>query len=443
MSLEKVQQSADLIFENWIHGGQALDTILHSSGEEELALDRVWKKYKPKKNINDKQLAKIFRQAIEISQVWWRYNSLAENKGIAIDRKVVPYFSKKYGWGFAKAQDIVSTLAHPEEQSAFNRERMDFLKICINLQSNAKIQELVKAEKIDEALTDEKLSKMVKKYIKHSFWVKSDFCRTIEITPELILGEAVVEIEKKDAKVELRDLKKKLRKIEKEKIQLQKEVELDEEDWKNIAFAEKIIFWLDERKRQMMKQFCYLFRLLEDIGRRHELSYEEMIYLKEKEIEEMLLTGNKYEKERKKRQEKCFFMYDHENVYEFYGSDAQELLDEVLNAEKEEEIRGMVASKGKEAAVKGIARIVHNPYKDTFSDQEILVTSMTRVEFVPLMRRAKAILTNEGGLACHAAIVSRELGIPCVIGTKNATKILKDGDEIEMDLEKGIVKILN
>jgi pyruvate,water dikinase len=68
---------------------------------------------------------------------------------------------------------------------------------------------------------------------------------------------------------------------------------------------------------------------------------------------------------------------------------------------------------------------------------------MTRPEFVPLMKKASAIVTAEGGITCHAAIVSRELGIPCVIGTKNATKVLKTGDEIEVDAEKGIVKILS
>jgi pyruvate,water dikinase len=102
----------------------------------------------------------------------------------------------------------------------------------------------------------------------------------------------------------------------------------------------------------------------------------------------------------------------------------------------------MVASKGKEKkTIKGIVRIVKDPSKDPFREGEILVTSMTRIEFVPLMKKAKAIITDEGGIACHAAIVSRELGVPCVIGTKNATKILKDGDLIELDIEKGIVKI--
>lgn len=67
---------------------------------------------------------------------------------------------------------------------------------------------------------------------------------------------------------------------------------------------------------------------------------------------------------------------------------------------------------------------------------------MTRVEFVPLMRKARAIITDEGGIACHAAIVSRELGLPCLIGTKIATKILKNGNVVEMDMERGIVKIV-
>jgi pyruvate,water dikinase len=67
---------------------------------------------------------------------------------------------------------------------------------------------------------------------------------------------------------------------------------------------------------------------------------------------------------------------------------------------------------------------------------------MTRPEYVPLMKKAAGIITDEGGITCHAAIVSRELKIPCVIGTKIATKVLKDGDMVEVDADKGIVKIL-
>ena len=61
---------------------------------------------------------------------------------------------------------------------------------------------------------------------------------------------------------------------------------------------------------------------------------------------------------------------------------------------------------------------------------------------VPLLKNVVAIVTDEGGLTSHAAIISRELKIPCIIGTSNATQILKDGDEVEVDANNGIIKIL-
>lgn len=73
-------------------------------------------------------------------------------------------------------------------------------------------------------------------------------------------------------------------------------------------------------------------------------------------------------------------------------------------------------------------------------DGDILVTSMTDPRYLPAMKRAGAIITDEGGITCHAAIVARELKIPCIIGTKIATKVLKDDDMVEVDANKGIIK---
>jgi pyruvate,water dikinase len=70
----------------------------------------------------------------------------------------------------------------------------------------------------------------------------------------------------------------------------------------------------------------------------------------------------------------------------------------------------------------------------------ILVTTMTTPDFVPLMQKAAAIVTDIGGLLSHAAIVSREMKKPCIIGTHVATKILKDGNIVEVDAIKGIVR---
>ncbi len=72
-------------------------------------------------------------------------------------------------------------------------------------------------------------------------------------------------------------------------------------------------------------------------------------------------------------------------------------------------------------------------------DGEVLVTHMTAPDWVPLMRRAAAIVTDSGGMTCHAAIVSRELGIPCVVGTGEATKVLRGGEVVTVDAGAGVV----
>ena len=79
---------------------------------------------------------------------------------------------------------------------------------------------------------------------------------------------------------------------------------------------------------------------------------------------------------------------------------------------------------------------------EKFKRGDILVSPATNPNILPVMKIAAAIITDEGGITCHAAIVSREFKIPCVVGTKIATKVLKDGDLVEVDAEKGVVRKL-
>ncbi len=76
------------------------------------------------------------------------------------------------------------------------------------------------------------------------------------------------------------------------------------------------------------------------------------------------------------------------------------------------------------------------------TEGEILVTTMTQPNLLAAMRKAAAIVTDQGGMTSHAAVISRELGIPCVVGTYKATRIFKTGDVLEVDANKGIVRLL-
>jgi len=73
---------------------------------------------------------------------------------------------------------------------------------------------------------------------------------------------------------------------------------------------------------------------------------------------------------------------------------------------------------------------------------DILVSISTQPDLLPAMKKAAAFITDQGGVTSHAAIVAREMNTPCVIATKNATKVLHDGDEVDVYADKGIVKIL-
>ncbi|HYF29296.1 MAG TPA: PEP-utilizing enzyme, partial [Candidatus Paceibacterota bacterium] len=90
-----------------------------------------------------------------------------------------------------------------------------------------------------------------------------------------------------------------------------------------------------------------------------------------------------------------------------------------------------------------VARIIRSPqdaHKINLGD--ILIATMSTPDFLPAMQKAAAFVTDIGGITSHAAIVAREMKKPCIIGTKNATKILKDGDLVEVDADQGIVRAI-
>ncbi|MEK6867690.1 MAG: PEP-utilizing enzyme, partial [Nanoarchaeota archaeon] len=120
-----------------------------------------------------------------------------------------------------------------------------------------------------------------------------------------------------------------------------------------------------------------------------------------------------------------------------YQYDLPFLMEET-RGEEVSQIKGTIASSGH---AKGEVCIIRGPKEfHKMKENGVLVTSMTTPDFVPLMERSCAIVTDEGGITCHAAIVAREMKKPCIIGTKIATKVLKDGDMVEVDAEKGIVR---
>jgi phosphohistidine swiveling domain-containing protein len=196
--------------------------------------------------------------------------------------------------------------------------------------------------------------------------------------------------------------------------------------------------WQDERKKCNLIADHVLMRFLEEVSRRTGHPMEVMRNVTTAELAAVLRgSADMAEIERRHEQDFSFYSKVHGRYVETVMEPGRRY--EESEVEHAKELRGTPASHGK---VEGEVIVITR--EDEFSkmkDGTILVSVMTRPEYVPLMKRAKGLITDEGGLTCHAAVVSREFRIPCVVGTRKATRILKDGDLVELDADKGLITL--
>ncbi len=185
----------------------------------------------------------------------------------------------------------------------------------------------------------------------------------------------------------------------------------------------------------------YFRKLAKIINDKEGYGYDLILCLFEDELIEYLKTGNLPDKEILEKRKELFAVYSGtEGTCEFFGKEVDEIEADLLNIPDTNNFMGTTAYPGK---VKGAVRIVHDPSDaNDFNDGDILVTGMTRPEYVPLIEKSAGFITDAGGILSHAAITAREMKKPCIVGTEIATKVLKDGDIVELDADKGVVKIL-
>ncbi|MFH0854569.1 MAG: PEP-utilizing enzyme [bacterium] len=421
------------VYKKYLKNPASLNILMEKHKKLSGQMDKIWEEYQKKDN-----LIVAYENMVSAAIKWWHLGVIGEDKGEIINLEIVPKFAKKYKITLGEARDAVSYLAHPKEQTILNIERIEFFKICL----------LESKEAGDlNFKNDKKFRRAISGYIKNFFWIKSDFCQFKKITEDDLFADVRNELsEKGEIKIrgELKEINANFRKINKKKKNLLKKFNLSTAEKADIEFACRVILWIDYRKIWMMKHVCYLCHLIKKISEEYDIPYDNLIFYQTSEISQLLKTGKRVShKVLSERNQGSFVIFEKNNNPKFFQGKTGKDLFELATAEESHELKGMVACSGKEKIVKGTIKIILHPEKENFNSGEILVTSMTRVEYLPLMRKAKAIITNEGGIACHAAIVSRELGIPCVIGTKSATKLLKNGDFVEINTQNGIIKILN
>lgn len=201
-----------------------------------------------------------------------------------------------------------------------------------------------------------------------------------------------------------------------------------------VDMMQLIVFYRTHRTDTINKAAYLHMPVLKHIASQKGISYDQLLYCLPDEILGSLPAKETLDERRR----------DHAIVIEeggvscLIGKEA----DEIREFFKEDvilvsELSGSVACKGR---VSGTVRVVTSATdSNRVGMGDILVTSMTTPNMVPAMKKAAAFVTDEGGITCHAAIISREMNKPCIIGTKIATKVFKDGDRVEVNADIGIV----
>jgi len=316
---------------------------------------------------------------------------------------------------------IFSVLTAPVHLSFTNEAELSLLKIAIE---------------------DPKNIDAVKEHQKRYFWLHNNYVDDNVLTWEFFEGELLKILDRGNAKKEYERIKNHPSENKKRKEKLMDELKLPYELRSLIKYSEDFTHWQDERKKSTFFTTHYFSLFLEEIGKRFGFTVEELKYLVPPEIK-LVFEGKINKEELRKRIGNMGVIMRENKVTVIIGEDKEELFHEFVKLDIPADIKvikGMCASLGK---AKGKVKVVKSA-RDIGKVEEgnILVAVMTRPDYVIGMKKAAAIVTDEGGITCHAAIVSRELKIPCIIGTRIGSRVLKDGDSVEVDADNGEVRIV-
>lgn len=211
---------------------------------------------------------------------------------------------------------------------------------------------------------------------------------------------------------------------------------------KDTIFLIKEYVYIRTYRTDILNQALYLFfPMLERIAKFLNLTIDEILYHSETELRKKLLEDDTYVNVNARKEMWALLAIDDE--YKIYsGKEEVEKLkkDQGVSrcVDNVSEVNGQTAFNGK---IQGRAKIVLDPNDISKVEKgDVLVAVMTFPSYIAAMEKAVAFVTDEGGILCHASIIAREMKKPCIISTKIATKVFKDGDLIEIDAEKGVVR---
>lgn len=376
------------------------------------------------KNKTKPELLKIFNQYSKKVLVFTPSISFAQTIGPRLEEELKKIIKRRFPkLKRSQREDILITLSQPEKEVATTKEYLNLLNIG----------QYIQKQNLD--LRSKKVNKLVNEHLKKYGWMNIRWWN----------GQPWNE---KDVIARLKDeLKKSYQEAlgkEKQRALNQKQLILDilrqgqfsEKERALIKSTQENTYLKTYRTDLLCEAGFLAYPLFLAIAQNLGLSYKELLNCTFKEIKSFL-QGKSIDKKKIKQRS--------QNVIYIVAPGIEKVIIKKkptleIAKIKSDKIKGQIACLGvAESAVK-VVKSKSDFKKIKMGD--ILVCSMTTTDYVPILKKVSGIITDEGGITCHAAIVSRELNIPCIIGTKIATKVLRDGQLVEVNANRGIIRIL-
>jgi phosphoenolpyruvate synthase/pyruvate phosphate dikinase len=348
--------------------------------------------------------------------------------------------------------DAFSVLTTSDKISLLTKEEIELLEILKLIAQNNNARNIFLAlENYDHM--PEKLDSRIKETIQKHFekwrWIPFTYMGpAYDIDYFLQIWAGLIK-QGIDPEKEIDTLKKRSEETRTVKQKMIKKLDISQTDKKLYDIAADIVFLKGYRKDVSFHGFYALDKIVTEIARRLNIAKNQAQLLAFWEAKEYLIENKEIDiNEINKRMKFTIIDYDTKNdKYKILtGNEAKKFFEnkEVEKVEVDvdiKELQGTTACSGK---AQGTVKIVSYPEEMAKMEEgDVMVSHTTFPALVPAMKKAAAIITEDGGITCHAAIVARELKTPCVTGIKVATQVLKDGDLVEVDADKGIVRKLN
>jgi|GEM_PF-1961583 len=344
------------------------------------------------------------------------------------------------------AERAYSVLTTPEKTVWIQEEETDLLEILALVCQNPNLVSLARDKKLDEffhgvsTMFGSELEMHVKKY----FWIRYEqegeilsgrhFCN--ELAKMLCDGVDVANA--------LNSVNERRLHAKEQFDSIGSTIVLDSEAKHLLEVARKFIYWKLHLREVKVRFYCCADKLLDEAAKRLNLNRYQVRHLTVEELTGALRGTIQMDTvSLDKRMEYSVFHFASGRITVYEGRDAREVFSVVKQESvvATDSVSGVCAFPG---LVEGVVKQVLDVSDgDNFLRGSILVAYMTDVGVVPAMKKASAIVTDVGGVTCHASIIAREFGIPCLIGTKIGTKVLLNGYTVQVNATEGFSTVLS